>query len=122
MKRTTIISSLMLATLASSGSFAHAQYTAHNLGAFAAHGINDAGTIVGTSVFRPASYNNGVINHFWAPPPYSSGGGSAYAINNAGTIVGYTWTGGGGNVAFSYSGGVTTDLSLRACLKSEISG
>ncbi len=74
MKRTTLISFLIVATLASTVRLGRSQITAHDLG-----------TLGG-----PSSYAEG--------------------INSSGTIVGFSYTSGGNYHAFSYSGGVMTDL------------
>jgi probable HAF family extracellular repeat protein len=72
-------------------------------GSGSAYGINDFGTIVGTTSSGHAfSYSAGVMTDL-------GGGGVAYSINNSGIVVGQS-----GFSAFSYSGGVTTYFGYHA--------
>jgi probable HAF family extracellular repeat protein/uncharacterized repeat protein (TIGR03803 family) len=79
-----------------------------NLGPGVANGINSAGTIVGSSGNLPVSWSGGVMTVLGTFSGTSSG---AYGINSAGTIVGCAYTSNGVMHAFSYSGGVMTDLA-----------
>jgi probable HAF family extracellular repeat protein len=100
MKRIILITSLILAALASTAPIARAQYTAYDLGPGIAYGINNSGTVVGQSGSGQAfSYSGGIMTDL--------GVGAAFGINNFGTVVGGT----DGSIlasgnAFSYSGGV----------------
>jgi probable HAF family extracellular repeat protein len=106
------IPALILAILVGAAVCAHAQYTAYNLGTLdggtnsAAFGINNSGTIVGTSAVSGSqfthafSYADGVMTDLGAAATQGA------AINSSGTIVGNSSSGYG----FIYSGGVITQL------------
>ena len=107
MKRLTLISSLIVATLASTALLARAQYTAYDLGPGHAFGINDAGTVVGDSdtTGHAFSYSGGVMTDLGTLAYYSFASG----INSAGTIVGWSQNYGNGTCfASSYSNGHIT--------------
>ena len=118
MKRTTLIYTLFLATLASSALVARAQYAAYDLGTLGGtsafpYGINIAGTVVGWSYASGGdqhafSYSGGHMTDLGTPGGSSS---LALGLNNAGTIVGQAFTSDNSvQHAFSRSGGVWRDL------------
>lgn len=88
-----------------------------------AYGINDAGTIVGMSAFKPFTYTPGSNALTQLPNPAGAdGNGAAMSINEAGDIVGRVgvagerrpaiWSGGSGNL-LSLPTGATAGEALQ---------
>ena len=78
------------------------QFSMTYLGAFSPHAMNNLGQVVGNDATQAVLYNGSGMSYLGSP----SGRSFAYGINDSGQIVGEY----GGNQAFSYSGGVYTDI------------
>lgn len=78
------------------------QFSMTYLGGFSATDINNLGQVVGYDATQAVLYNGSSLSQLGSPP----GRSFAYGINDSGQIVGQY----GGNQAFSYSGGVYTNI------------
>ena len=78
------------------------QFSMTYLGAFSPKAMNNLGQVVGNDATQAVLYNGSSLSYLGSP----SGRSFAYGINDSGQIVGEY----GGNQAFSYSGGVYTNI------------
>ncbi|MFD1824432.1 choice-of-anchor D domain-containing protein [Mumia zhuanghuii] len=80
---------------------------------FVASGINDAGTVVGGSYNKAATWVDGTVTHLAdLDPTHPSAGGVATAINDDGLIVGYSISRYGRENAVRWENGVIDSMGM----------